>query len=385
MKIVGFRVYSIEIPMRFGVTHSLAGREVTSNVIVCAVGDNGVVGFGECCPRVYVTGETVETVMLELSENILPSMSGESFSSFSGVVEYLSSMLPDIKRNRQSAFCAAELAILDLAGKTFSQSSADMIGLAIVPKTRYSGVIATGDPVNAGRFAKAMRIFGFKDIKIKVGLLLEGNLEVLEKVRANAGPRINLRIDANCVWQGEEAIRQLEAMEKFSLTGVEQPVPADDFEGMAKVTAAKLVDVVADESLCSIADAEKLIAMKACDVFNIRVSKCGGLINSAAIHRMAVEAGLSCQVGAQVGETAILSAAGRHLATRCKSIKWCEGSYGCFLLKHEISRQSMTLGLGGWAKSIVREGLGVDPIEKRIDKYKIEMIEVPGEAVQLKR
>jgi L-alanine-DL-glutamate epimerase-like enolase superfamily enzyme len=174
-------------------------------------------------------------------------------------------------------------------------------------------------------------------------------------------------------------------MEKFSLTGIEQPVSADDFEGMAKVTAAKLVNVVADESLCSIADAEKLIEMKACDVFNIRVSKCGGLINSAAIHSMATEAGLSCQIGAQVGETAILSAAGRHLATRCKSIKWCEGSYGCFLLKHDISRQSMTLGLGGWAKSIVREGLGIDPIEKRIDKYKIEMIEVPGETVQLKR
>lgn len=376
MKIVSFKVYSIEIPMRFGVTHSLAGRKVTSNVIVCATGDDGLVGFGECCPRSYVTGETIETAVSDLSNNILPSMLGETFSSFAVCVEYLSSQLAKVTRNHQAAFCAAELAVLDLAGKAFSKSAAEVIGPPLVSKTRYSGVIATGDPVKAGRFARAMRLFGFKDVKVKVGQLLDSNLQILEKVRSNAGPAITLRIDANCVWQPEEAIRQLEAMKKFSLAAVEQPVQADDFEAMKKVTAAKIVDVVADESLCSIDDAEKLIKMKACDIFNIRVSKCGGLINSAAIYHKAVEAGLSCQVGAQVGETAVLSAAGRHLATRCKSIKWCEGSYGYLLLKHDISKDSMTVGLGGWGKAITKTGLGVIPNEKQINKYKTEMIEI---------
>lgn len=376
MKIASFRVYSIEIPMRFGVTHSLTRREVSSNVIVCAVGNNEIVGFGECCPRVYVTGETIESVINELSVNILPPMVGKTFASFSSTVNYLTSAFATVKRNHQAAFCAAELAVLDLVGKAFLKSAGELIGPQVVTKKRYSSVIATGDPVKAGRLARAMRLFGFKDIKIKVGQLLDDNIEILEKVRSNAGTAMTLRIDANCAWRPEEAIRQLDEMQRFSLTAVEQPVPADDFEGMAMVTAAKMLDVVADESLCSIADAEKLIEMKACDVFNIRVSKCGGLINSAAIYRKAVEAGLSCQVGAQVGETAILSAAGRHLATRCKSIKWSEGSYGCLLLKHNISRDGMTIGLGGWGKSIDRSGLGVTPIEERIDKYKTNMIEI---------
>jgi L-alanine-DL-glutamate epimerase-like enolase superfamily enzyme len=376
MKIVGFRVYSIEIPMRFGVSHSLAERRVTSNVIVCAIAGNGFMGFGECCPRTYVTGETVKSVKNELSKNILPPMVGKCFSSFKEVIDHLSSVLISVNKNEQAAFCAAELAMLDLAGKTFTKNAGDVIGPPVKRKVRYSGVIATGDPTKAGMFARGMRAFGFRDIKVKVGPSLEDNFRLLESIRERLPASITLRIDANCAWNASQAIHQLEMMKKFSLAAVEQPVAADDYEGMSEVTAAKLVDVVADESLCSIADAEKLIEQKGCDVFNIRVSKCGGLINSAAIYHKAVKAGLACQVGAQVGETAILSAAGRHVATRCKHIRWCEGSYGYFLLMHDITRTGMTVGFGGWGKSIDRPGLGVKPQEKLINKYKNGLIEI---------
>ncbi|MBW8016950.1 MAG: hypothetical protein FVQ82_12260 [Planctomycetes bacterium] len=376
MRIAGFRIYSIEIPMRFGVSHSLAARRVTSNVIVCAIAGNGYMGFGECCPRPYVTGETVDTVKRELLDNILPPMLGKCFSNLNHLAEYLSSALKNINKNQQAAFCAAELALLDLAGKTYTKSAADVIGPPVRRKVRYSGVIATDDPVKAGRFARAMRLFGFKDIKVKVGPSLEDNFHLLKSIRDHLPPSISLRIDANCAWSADRAIRQLLLMKKFNLAAVEQPVAADDYEGMAEITAAKLTDVVADESLCSIEDAQKLIDQKACDVFNIRVSKCGGLINSAAIYHKAVQAGLACQLGAQVGETSILSAAGRHIATRCKHIRWCEGSYGFLLLKHDITRTSMTIGPGGWAKRIDRPGIGVNPNEKKINKYKTEMIEV---------
>lgn len=376
MKIIGFRIYSIEIPMRFGVSHSLAARKVTSNVIVCAIAGNGFVGFGECCPRPYVTGETTGTVKKELSENILPPIIGNCFSSFDQMTEYLSSVLVNINKNQQAAFCAAELALLDLAGKTYTKSAAEVIGPPVTRKVRYSGVIATDDPVKAGRFAKAMRLYGFRDIKVKVGPSHEDNFQLLQSIRDNLPASVSLRIDANCAWTADNAIRHLETMKKFNLAAVEQPVAAADYEAMAEITAAKLTDVVADESLCSIADAEKLIDLKACDVFNIRVSKCGGLINSAAIYHKAVQAGLACQLGAQVGETAILSAAGRHIATRCKHIRWSEGSYGCLLLKRDITRTSMTIGPGGWARRIDRPGIGVNPNEKQINKCTTKMIEV---------
>lgn len=376
MKIDRFTVYTVEIPMRLTVSHMLAERNVAGNVFVCAVGENGLTGWGESCPRPYVTGETVDTVKRNLSNDILPPMIGSSFSSFGELAEKLASMAKGLERNRQAMFCAAELAVLDLAGKTFGTSAGTLIGPTARRKVRYSGVIAASDPEKVRKHARLMRLFGFREIKVKVRQSLEANLQLLEIVRTILGPKVRLRIDANCAWCGDEAIRQLEAMSKFKLAGVEQPVGGDDYEGMTQVTAAKLVPVVADESLCSLSDAEKLIEQKGCDIFNIRLSKCGGLINSLAIYRKAVDAGLTCQLGAQVGETAVLSAAGRHIATRCRSIKWCEGSYGRLLLKQDIARPGMTIGFGGWAGALNRPGLGVEPIRKRIDQYKVEWIEI---------
>ncbi len=376
MKIVRFKVYTVEIPIRFAVSHMLAKRKVARNILVCVIGDNNLAGWGESCPRPYVTGESIDTAKRNLLNDILPPMIGSSFSDLCELIEVLTSMLDGLDRNRQAAFCAAELAVLDLAGKTFGTSVGTVIGPIVHRKIRYSGVIATSDPVKARKHALLMRLFGFWEIKVKVQQSREANLQLLEIIRTVLGPKVSIRIDANCAWSGDEAIRQIEAMSKFKLAGVEQPVPADDYEGMRQVTAAKLVPVVADESLCSLNDAEKLIEQKGCDIFNIRVSKCGGLINSLAIHRKAIDAGLACQLGAQVGETAVLSAAGRHIATRCRAIKWFEGSYGRLLLKQDIAKQDTTIGFGGWAKSLNQPGLGVEPIQKYINKYKVDLVEI---------
>jgi muconate cycloisomerase len=181
-----------------------------------------------------------------------------------------------------------------------------------------------------------------------------------------------LRIDANCAWTAETGIAQLKAMEEFRLAGVEQPVPGEDIDGMAAITATGLVPVVADESLCSLADAETLIARRACDVFNLRVSKCGGLYNTGRIHAAAREAGLKCQLGAQVGETGILSAAGRHIATRCADILWREGSYGKLLLEQDIVEPDITVGPEGRAGALQTPGLGVRPVADLVERYVTE-------------
>lgn len=376
LKIVRFDVYTIEIPMRIAVSHSLAERKVARNILVCAWGGNGLVGWGECCPRRYVTGETIETVKENLLSKILPSMIGSSFSDMGDLKGALLSMLDALQRNQHAAFCAAELAVLDLAGKNFALNAGSVIGPILQPKVRYSGVIATADLAKVRRYAVLMRLFGFKEVKVKVGESLEKNLRLLQTARSVLGRKVGIRIDANCAWSADDAIRQLEAMRRFQLAGVEQPVSGNDYEGMRQVTAAKLVPVVADESLCSLSDAEKLIQEKGCDVFNVRVSKCGGLINSAKIYRKAIDAGIECQLGAQVGETAILSAAGRQLATRCSSIKWCEGSYGRILLKKDIARPDMTIGYGGCARALKCTGLGVEPVAKLINRYKVDWFEM---------
>jgi muconate cycloisomerase len=222
--------------------------------------------------------------------------------------------------------------------------------------------------------ARFMREFEVEAVKVKVGTSLEANRELLGIARRILGEGVSLRIDANCAWSSDEAIRQLEALAEFDLHGVEQPLPAKDLAGMAEVTAAGLVPVVADESLCSLADAEALIRARGCDVFNIRIAKCGGIINAGRIHRRAQAAGLRCQLGAQVGETGILSAAGRHYATRCAPIVWLEGSYGELLLERDLTEPSVTVGKGGRAAALHTPGLGVAPAPRWLEAYTLEVL-----------
>ena len=114
---------------------------------------------------------------------------------------------------------------------------------------------------------------------------------------------------------------------------------------------------------------ERLVAERGCDVFNLRVSKNGGLLNTARLYRLAMAAGLRCQLGAQVGETGLLSAAGRHVATRLADILWCEGSYGWILLRPEIVTPDITVGRGGWAPALTAPGLGVTPEATRLERF----------------
>jgi muconate cycloisomerase len=374
MNIVEFEIITVEIPMRITVEHALARRNIARNVLVVARDKTGLTGWGESCPRPYVTGETVESVTDALAKDILPQLLNSQFTSFNQTIEKLEQILATIPKNRQAAFCACELATLDLAGKFFEVTAAKPLGTIRHPTVFYSGVIATENIAKAKKYAWLMKLAAVKNVKVKVTTSLDQNLAILKAVRSVLGERVRLRIDANGAFSADQAISQLNAMAPYNLAGIEQPVPADNIEDMKTITAANITPVVADESLCSLTDAKTLIKEHACNVFNIRISKCGGLINSYKIYQLAETAGILCQLGAQVGETGILSAAGRHLATRCPNLLWLEGSYGSILLKHDITKPNMTIRFAGKAAAINSPGLGVTPIIKRIEKYKTQRL-----------
>src|SRR5690606_7232831 len=233
----------------------------------------------------------------------------------------------------------------------------------------YSGVIAAESLDDLEKQAHFMARMKVRQVKIKTVADFEHNLNLLKAARSILGDAVELRIDANCAWNSSEAVRQLERFRDFRLAGVEQPVPGDDLAGLREITAADLVPVVVDESLCSIQDAESLIQQNACHVFNVRVSKCGGLLNTRRIYQIARDAGLECQLGAQVGESGILSAAGRHLATRLPDLKWLEGSYGSMLLENDITEPDITVGVQGIASALDGNGMGVTPDRELVNRY----------------
>src|SRR5690606_29403138 len=138
----------------------------------------------------------------------------------------------------------------------------------------------------------------------------------------------------------------------FGVTSVEQPVPHAEAHRLGEIRGQVNTPIMLDESLCSLVDAESAVAEKRCDQFNLRLSKCGGFIPSLRLAQFAARHGLGCQLGCQVGETAILSAAGRHFASSVRGLRYVEGSYDRHLVREALGRKDISFRWGGWAPAL---------------------------------
>lgn len=241
-------------------------------------------------------------------------------------------------------------------------------------KSFNSGVISADSPADAAALAKRMATLGIRQIKIKLGTAQDAAR--LQAVQKAVGDKIELRADANGAWNADDAIDRLRRLAVFKLRAIEQPVRADDLVGMKRVRDETGIAVMADESLVTAQQARSLIELGACDLFNIRISKCGGISGSLAIAKLAQQAGIKVQVGAQVGETGILSAAGRTLAAYLPDITFAEGSFGTWLLSEDITVENVAFGYGGRAPLLKTRGLSVTVKEEALERFAAETIEV---------
>ena len=133
-----------------------------------------------------------------------------------------------------------------------------------------------------------------------------------------------MRPDINQGWQDvDTALNAIKSLEPFNIEWIEQPVTAENFAGMAEVCDNTEMPIMADESCHSAEDALKLIQMKAADIINIKLMKCGGLLAAEAILAVANAAGIPCILGS-MGESGIGSAAGMHLIAAHPEIIACE-------------------------------------------------------------
>jgi muconate cycloisomerase len=187
---------------------------------------------------------------------------------------------------------------------------------------------------------------------------------------------VDLRIDANEAWPAEELLERIAPLRQFSISALEQPVPHAEVQALADLRRRLGVAVMLDESLCGYPDAVTAIRESTADMFNVRLSKCGGLIPSRRIIGLAQRYGLGLQLGCHPGETAILSAAGRHVASRVEGLSWVEGSYDRHILKANVTRDNVTFGYGGWAVPLDGPGLGIRIDERGLQRMVTERREI---------
>ncbi len=408
MKIIQIKAFAIKLPFRFSFGHSLASRNSSLNVIVKVdlEDDNGrrVVGYGESVPRDYVTGETTEGALKTIKEDYIPKLTGITISSPLDALTQLKQAFVSFgltEKPKGASWCAVELAVLDAVARANKLSVASLLSMndivrltqsgsfqkftgeaSITPTissyVTYGGVVPFSGKYSLMAMLWFFKFYGFTTVKIKVGRDWEVDLERLKMARRIMGEECILRIDANCAWTVEETLYFAEQMRVYNIASIEQPVRPEDLAGMQRLTRELPETIVADESLLTLKDAKTLIDVRGASAFNIRLSKVGGLIAACEMVDMARAAGIGCLLGAQVGESAILSSAGRAFACVKGPMDNCEGSFNRFLLKSDLSVEDTTMKQGGKAFLTEGPGLGITIDENKLRRV---FVKIPESAV----
>ncbi|HEX6984726.1 MAG TPA: enolase C-terminal domain-like protein [Planctomycetaceae bacterium] len=392
MRLVSLTAHHARIPLKRAVKHASHARRENDTLFVRAELDDGTVGWGEGLPRLYVTGETIESCFETLAATDLSPLAGPLGGLADAITACREFRLPEPPAGRRDCFgntvrCAVELAVLDAAARAAGVPLSGVTDLVAEAspirrrseRVRYGTAVTSVKPWKEAASALAFRLYGFEQCKVKVGVAGQDEPASLCRIRRWAGSRMDLRVDANEAWPCDEIERRVEALRPFGITAVEQPVADADVGRLAAVRPRLGVPVMLDESLCSLSDADRAISERLCDLFNIRLSKCGGFVNSLFLAAKANAAGLGYQLGCMVGETGILSAAGRHFACSVGGLRYLEGSFDRHLIAERLTKEDLTFGRGGLAPALEGPGLGVT-----IDTAAVERVTVRREMFRMR-
>ena len=317
MRITDLIVRRVRIRLKKEIRHASHARTETASLVVECRLDNGQAGWGEGLPREYVTGETIDDAWELIARAELPRQLSGPFDTLAEAIALLDRfrMPPRPGDDRRifgnSARCAIELAVLDACCRSLGVPMSEVT--AAVPETiavrerservRYSAAFTAMTPWKQMVRALLLKLFGFHQAKVKVGMPDVEDAATLRRIRNIVGKAMDLRIDANEAWTCENLAAKVSPLMPFGITSVEQPVPHAAVAGLAKVRPSLGVPIMLDESLCGEVDARRAIEQGTCDLFNLRLSKCGGYLPSLRLAALAHQAGLRYQLGCQVGET----------------------------------------------------------------------------------
>jgi muconate cycloisomerase len=372
MRIRQFTAYVVRLPLKRAFSHASVTRRESENVLVQCELTDGTTGWGEGVPRSYVTGETPAGCIDQLARTPLDEQLSNDCSSWPEVIALCERFSPAADRDDprgcygNALRCAVELSILDSFGRILNeplsevtrhyQPAQPILGQQSI--VQYSAVIGSGEQ---GLWRKALvrRLYGFQHCKVKVGAAGDDDVSRLRTIRRWMGGRIDLRLDANEAWHAAKLKDKLGPLKPFNLSCIEQPVPHAEVGALAGNRHSLGVPIMLDESLTSAIDAAAAIAGRTCDLFNIRLSKCGGYLASLRLAAIASSAGIGYQLGCHPGESGVLAAAGRHWACSVAGIRYLEGSYDRHVFPRPLTNEDLTFHYGGRAPAIQRAGLGI--------------------------
>jgi L-Ala-D/L-Glu epimerase len=322
LKITKIDVFPVRLPLREPFVISYGTFPDVATVLVRVEAADGLAGWGEATPDPNVTGETFWGTAETIRRDLAPALLGKDARNRETAIDALDRRVEGCP----AAKAALDIALHDLVGQAFGLPIWALLGGRSKPELRISRVVSMKTPSEMAADAKAHVEAGFNTVKVKVG---DGDRPMddiarIAAVREAVGPDIGIKVDVNQGWRtAGVAIAAIRGCQPSEPAYIEQPVAAWDLDGLAEVRRQTGARIMVDEGCHGPLDMQRIVALRAADLVNIKLMKCGGLINGVKLNAIAETAGIVAQVGTMV-ESSIASAAGLHLATALGNVQTVE-------------------------------------------------------------
>jgi len=312
-------IYKLFIPLKEPFVISLGPINNVQNVVVIIRTADGCAGYGECSPYMTINGESVDTCFV-VGQYFAKVLREKNALDIAACIEAMDKTIY-ANSSIKSAF---DMALHDIAAQH-----------AGVPLYRFLGgmknkiletdmTVSIGEPQKMKADAVRFQAEGFPAIKVKLGGKKEDDIARIAAIREGIGSEHPLRIDANQGWgTADYAIAVLQALGEFGIEHCEEPISRYRFMDLHRVSAASPIPIMADESCGDEWDAERLIGLKACQLFNIKLGKSGGFYKGKKIAQLGAAAGMHMQVGGFM-ESRLGMTAAAHLALSNDQIVHCD-------------------------------------------------------------
>ncbi len=288
-------LYKLSIALKEPFVTSLGRDDEAQNVLVKIITREGITGFGECSPYMPINGESIDTCYA-VGQYFARLLKGSNALS---IEENIIAMDKLIYANT-SIKSAFDMALYDIASQHAGLPLYLFLGGHNDKTIITDYTVSIGEPQKMAEDAMKIKTAGFPAIKVKLGN--HGNRDVarIKAIRDAVGHEIPLRIDANQGWTVEEAIETLQALSKYNIQHCEEPIARWNFMELPRVKKESPIPIMADECCGDDHDAARLIQLNACDYFNIKLGKSGGIFKALTMVRLAEKAGIHLQVGAML-------------------------------------------------------------------------------------
>ena len=324
--------------------HKLSQLSVSaqSYVIVEIRLANGATGVGEAAtlggPR--WSEESVEGIKAVIDAHLAPAVLGFDASRFEAAAARMDAAA---KRNN-AAKAAIESALFDAVGRTLGVPAVQFLGGVVRERMPVFWTLASGDPAQEIEEAEAKLAARLHDrFKIKIGAQpLADDLARLRRIATALEGRATLIVDANQAWDETTAVRAMPALAELGIALVEQPLPAWNVAGLARVRARSAVPVMADECVFTPHDMLAVAQAAAADTLSLKLVKHGGLLGLHKVAAVAEAAGVSLYGGCLL-ESSLGAAAHLHAFAGLRSLAWGCEHFGPHILTEDLAVEPLRI------------------------------------------